>query len=246
MCDPLTIGGIGLTGLSSIAHMQGETERAGERDRVQRAERVRQRGFEQESQGLFDQALNRVDKTRQDADTKSAEDKRTGDVTRQLETTATPVDPSEATQPQDTSVVKSSNARELLKALNVGKTRAQRSAAVNAYGDNNLGVGFDLSRFGVRQVQLGNASQRSASLLPLELQEANTKGAGWDTLGTALGVGGQIAGTAGAFGKGPGWSDLFGGADDVSSSASVMYGSPRPDYGTSVRGGKFGLLRGGV
>jgi len=246
MCGPLEAAGVGLAGLSSIAHMQGETERAGERDRVQRAERVRQRGFEQESQGLFDQALNRVDKTRQDADTKSAEDKRTGDVTRQLETTATPVDPSEATQPQDTSVVKSSNARELLKALNVGKTRAQRSAAVNAYGDNNLGVGFDLSRFGVRQVQLGNASQRAASRLPLELQEANTKGAGWDTLGTALGVGGQIAGTAGAFGHGPTWGGLFGDAGDVSDTATAAYGAKRPAYRTPSPGGKFGLMGGGV
>lgn len=192
-----------------LARMQGEAETQGARSRVGSAEATRQRGFETQSNNLFADSLNNVQREKQDAERTAAEDKRTGEAVATLEAAPDPTNPSNVVEAADSSVVKGSNARQLIKALNLGKQRASLAAKVNAYGDANMTTGITLGGNGMRQGQIGTAAQRSSALLPGEYETANHAGDGWSALGDALGVAGAVAGTAGAFGAGSGWGELF-------------------------------------
>lgn len=192
-----------------LAKMQGASETEGARSRVGAAETRRQQGFESQSNTLFKDSLANVQRDRQEAETARAEDKRVTESVANIEAAPDPTNPSDVVESTDSSVVKGSNARQLIKALNLGKQRAVNSAKVNAYGDANMNTGIGLGRNGMKQGQVGMAAQRSAGLLPGEYEEANHAGDGWGALGDALGVAGTVAGTAGAFGAGSGWGELF-------------------------------------
>lgn len=232
MCDALTGAGLALTGGSMLAKMQGESETRGARSRVGGAETRRQQGFEQQSNNLFKDSLANVARERQEAETATAENKRATESVANIEAAPDPTNPSDVVESADSSVVKGSNARQLIKALNLGKQRAVNSAKVNAYGDANMNTGITLGRNGMKQGQIGTAAQRSSALLPGEYEEANHAGDGWGALGDALGVAGTVAGAAGAFGAGPGWGELFGSTPVVGSAPAGGFSSIDDALGT--------------
>lgn len=247
MCEPMTIAGLGLTGASMVAKMAADSQVQGARSGVGASEARRQEGFEAQSQNLFKDSLANVQRDKQEADRTAAEDKRTSESVATLEAAPNPTNPSDVAEATDSSVVKGSNARQLIKALNLGKLRAGLAAKVNAYGDANMNTGITLGRNGMKQGQVGTAAQRSAALLPGEYDTANRAGDGLFALGDALGVAGKVAGTAGAFGAGPTWSSLFdaGGATNVTpniGSGPVRQGGYGPAWGGGENSSFFGRI----
>jgi hypothetical protein len=247
MCEPVSIG-LGIAsaaaGLgSSMMHSQAQGERSAARDRVTNAQTQRVQGYDNQSNQLFSNTLQQTSREGQDETRRGAETQRVNTANATLEGAADPTNPSDNTG-DSTNVVKSENARQLIKALNFGKDRARRGAAVNAYGDSALKTGIGLGRAAQEQATIGGKMQRSVIPLQAEYEEANRAGSGADTWGSLLGVGSQLAGAGASYGVGGGlFSPTNGGAAVTGPSGITMQhmgGSGPGRVGSSMWGRMFG------
>lgn len=208
MCNPLMIGSALLAGGSMFANMQGANAQAAERDRVTQAESQRQFNYQNQSTNLFNQSLGKVQKGTTDDAVKSEAADRTASDSKLIDEGGN-YKPVTGSAPAE---VGQSIARATAQAIARNKDQARRNANVSAVQGVNQKTGIDLGRDAQWQSIFGGNMQRSANILPLELQDANRAGAGWRGAGQVLSLGSTAAGMAGAAGNGPSWGDVFGGA----------------------------------
>jgi hypothetical protein len=162
------------------------------------AERLRQRGYQQEADSLFAESLSKQGAEQQVKGISDAEAARL--ATTQGAQQAAPV-VSVPTQGATPTVV----ADETAARVGTGNAQAAQDAATRAalasFGDVQLGNALMNTRYGQQQGQIGRNMQGSAGVLGLEMDAASRKGDSLNTFGSLLNAGGQLAG----LGAGMGW-----------------------------------------
>lgn len=227
MCDPFTITGIALTGASMAANAAAQSRVQKARDDALAAERIRQRGFDQEADALNLQSQNRYEDFQGKQDEKAQS---LGDYFTQQQVAEPAAAQSMPATSSNIAVKEESKQR--------GKARDFTNQVGLALGDlrsfgDLLG---DTSRLQARDAslvsQLGGFKRGSSEVVPYELEAANQKGAGLRFLGDILGGVGGLATNAGLGGSS--LPRLFGGSGGVASSALPKIGPlipNRPAFG---------------
>lgn len=194
MCDPLTIAGIALTVGSTAANTIAANQVNAAREDVLAAERIRQRGLDQEADTINAQSQDRYKDfgTQQDAKAASLADLYTGQ-------NVTP--PSAGMLPTSMSdLVVNEQARQGEKAQAFTDQQGEGLARLRAFGDLLGGISLKQGRDAGQIGQIGGFKQGSSAVVPYELDQANRAGDGLRTFADILGGLGSIGTTAGLSG----------------------------------------------
>lgn len=238
MCDPLTIAGVTLSGLSAAASASANSSVMKARDDALNAERIRQRGYQQETAAINARAQDRYE----------GYDKKQGDRAKELADYFTG---QEAAPVNETGPVAlpASSSNITVSATNQAKAKAKAFTdktgtalgELRSFGD----LMGDLSRSTARDAgyigQVGGFMKGSSNVVPYELEAANGKGAGMRLLGDILGGAGKIGTAAGLSGANlPGLSGMANIGNIFTSTPSTVTG------GTTARpaGNLFSLFGG--
>lgn len=205
MCDPITAS-IALTAAGSVAQAAGQRRAQKAMDGAREAERIRQKGYQSQSDAALGESLANADKGTQDAQKGKAEGDRNAAYAEAVAATRAPVEATGDNLAGDTAgntVVNTEMARQ--GAANLGFAGQQGGAKANLLSFNDVQLGNAL--YNARQLQeqarIGDAMRGSAGVLDLEMAAASRRGQGLQTLGSLLSAGGTIAG----IGAGAGWFD---------------------------------------
>ena len=200
MCDPVSLAVTSLVATGAGTAMQAAGARKSRKamDAAANAERLRQRGYQQEADSLFAESLSKQGAEQQMKGISDAEAARLA-ATQGAQQAAPVV--SVPTQGATPTVV----ADETAARVGTGNAQAAQDAATRAalasFGDVQLGNALMNTRYGQQQGQIGRNMQGSASVLGLEMDAASRKGDSLNTFGSLLNAGGQLAG----LGAGMGW-----------------------------------------
>lgn len=234
MCEPISmttaalLGGSALLGGGSvIANMMGEGERNAARDNVIGTEAKRSAGYEGQASNLFQKTLTKADKVKTDADVKAEADKRTAEDSALIDSAGNFTPPTGSAPTE----VGQAIARAGQAAVARGKNQARLNANVSAVGGVQQKQGIDIGRDAAWQNIYGTRIRNSASLLPLELEEANRAGSTARGIGQLLSAGSAVAGSAGMSGLGGAKGPMMVGADGMSPAASALpHGAVKPGF----------------
>ncbi|MDK4729335.1 hypothetical protein [Rhizobium phaseoli] len=215
MCDPLTIAGVALSGVSTALNAAAQSKIQGARDDAMAAERIRQKGLDQEADALNTTSRDRYQNFEGQQADKSAQlgDYFTGQEVAQPS--------AEAALPTTSSNI---TVQEVNKQKGQAKDFTNRTGTalgeLRSFGDL-LG---DVSRLQARDAgsigQIGSFKKGSSAVLPYELEAANSKGGGLKLFGDILGGLGGIATSAGLSG-----GSLFGLGGAKASAVSPGFGA---------------------
>ena len=210
MCfDPLSIAAMVATVAGSALQAKGNQQAVKARRNEVNAEALRQNKIRDEQAALFAKTLTGFDQGQQTARRTSME----APAASAIEGAAASdggVDVEAGLEASAPKVIKGAAAKGLLDSLTRARTEGRQLAHLRSFGDLFQDNAIDLNQSAIGQQQLAGFSQGSNSVLPLELEAANQKGAGLRGFGQFLQGAGQAAGFAGAMGAGPGWGDIFG------------------------------------
>lgn len=236
MCDPvsasiaLTVAG---TTAQAIASKQAKKAMQG----ATNAERIRQKGYEDQSQAALNESQSFASKASQDRRMAEAAAGRKAEYD-QATAQAAPVAATGENLAGDQSgnaVVASETAKRSSDATNSALQRGAAMANLQGFGDLQLGNALYNNRIGQRQAQLAGFMRGSADVLPLELQAASQKGKDLATLGQLLNAAGAIT----SMGAGAGW---WGGADTAAKGlqgATVSNVAMPSSFGTQLTSSSF-------
>lgn len=233
MCDPVSIS-LALTAAGATAQAAAQSQSRKAMEGAQQAERIRQKGFQDQSQAAFDESLGHAQASNQTADQSKAEGERKASYDKATADARAPVEATGQNLAGDTStnkVVNTEQAAQAAKAQGYAGQQGAAKAALQGFGDTQLGNALYNARQMQSQGVIGNAMQGSSAVLPFEVQAASHKGDGLKTLGDVLSLGGAVAG----LGAGAGW---WGGADKALANANTL--GTAVDNGL-VTGAKTGL-----
>lgn len=194
MCDPITIAGIALTAGSTVANTMAASKAQGARDDALAAERIRQRGFDDETSVLNEQSRARYD------DFEGQQDAKANELGQYFSSQQVAAGDQNAAATAETTVPQSGSdltVREEAKQRGQARDFTDKTGAalgnLRAFGDvlGNIsrGQARDASLIG----QIGGFKQGSSNVVPLELDQANQAGNGLKLFGDILGLGGSIA-----------------------------------------------------
>lgn len=216
MCDPMTIAGAALSVGSTVANSVAASREAKARDAALGAERVRQRGLDQEAQAINARSQDSFENfdTKQEAKAASLGDYFASEVPSPANTAAASVMPTATNDIVTREMSKQSGEAKQFTDQQAGAL-AQLRAFGDLLGDNSRAMARDGSEIG----QIGGFKRGSSNIVPLELEAASQKGRGARVLGDLLGGVGGIAVNAGLTG-----GRLFGGGVN----SGPMTSSPRP------------------
>lgn len=195
MCNPILGVSAALQAASVLANNRAAKKVEQERNRVLEANRLRQSQFAQEADvnntSTQDQftAENQATKRQANIDTAIKDQagiSANGDYLADSQTAP--------------SVVKSEIARQLADAVSRGKGYGTSSANINSYGQTSFDNNLALTRNAEEIERINNFSRGETAVVPLALQNANTKGQGSRNLADLFGAAGDI-GMAYGFGK---------------------------------------------
>lgn len=230
MCDPVTIGSLALSAASIGANAIGNSQREAERSRVIQAEDERQQGWQDKSQNLFDTTVQKIEKPKFDADVKAEAAARADSDSKLIDQGGNYV-PVTGSAPTE---VGQSIARATRRALERNKQQAKLNANVSAYGGVNQKNAIDTGRDAQWQSIFGGNMQRSAAILPAELEDANRAGAGMRGVGQVLGMASTATGMAGMSNP-TSWADIFGNGGATSNLSGFAAGAgPKGPTGGAV------------
>lgn len=228
MCDPLTIGGIALAGISAGINNAAQQRVQKARDDAMAAERIRQQGLDKEAAALNVRSQDRYQDFQGQQDKKSEGLKQyfTGQqVAEPLPEASLPTTSSNITVQEESK--QRGQARDFTD--RTGNALGELRAFGDLLGDVSRLQGRDASLIG----QVGSFKRGSQGVLPLELEAANQKGNGLRMFGDIVGGLGGLSLNAGLGGKSLG--GLFGGAGGaaptVASTAATAAASPVLSYG---------------
>ncbi len=243
MCDPVTIAGIALTGLSTGLNSAAASKAANAREDALAAERIRQSTLDRESDALNVKSQDRYQNFEGQQNEKATQ-------LKDYFTTQQVAAPSaEAALPTT-----SSNITVQEEAKQRGQAKADTDRAGNAlgelrsFGDLLGGISRLQARDASQIGQIGGFKRGSQGVLPLELDAASQKGGNLAMLGQIAGGLGNIGVTAGLSGQS--FPSLFGGTAPTVGGGAV-YGPPgvptpkaRPSGIASLYGGNAYSLYG--
>lgn len=137
-------------------------------------------------------------------------------------------------------VVKNSIVQSIGDQLTRQREEGERKAALDAWGDLQLG-NAKLNQRNADQIgMVGRFAQSSANILPLELEGAKSKGSGWGSFADLMQIGSTLmaayAGAGGTFGGGAGAGATAGGGAAGANAQLVGSGSVAPNYGVKQFG----------
>lgn len=208
MCDPLTIGGIILTGASVAANSYAQSQIMDARNSAMEAERIRQQGLDREADALNLQSRDRY------KGFEEKQDDRGQKLGEMFQENQTPTTPSPQLMPASSSnIVVAENAKQASAAKDYSNQQAKALGNLRAFGDL-LGEDSRLQARDATQIgQIGDFKRGSSNVLQLELQAANGAGGGAGLLGDILGGIGGLALKGGISGASP-----FGASSSIASS----------------------------
>lgn len=228
MCDPISIGGAVLTLGSLAANSAASGQVADARNDALNAERIRQRGLQQETDALNAQSQDRY------KGFEGQQEKRGGELADFYKgETAAAVDGAPKAMPASSSnVTVQEQGKQQVKSGKFNDQQAGALGDLRSFGDLMGGIGRLQARDASQIGQINGFRRGSSNLLPLDLDAASSAGGGMGTLGDILGAGGQLGLSAGLSGAGSG---LFGGAPNPVKNVSATAGT-KLTGGTSTFG----------
>lgn len=229
MCDPLTIAGVALSGASMAANSAAQGRIQSARNDALAAERIRQRGFDNEADALNLQSQDRYEDF---GDKQTEKAQSLGDYFTQQQVAEPAAAQSMPATSSNIAVQEESKQR--------GKARDFTNQVGTALGDlrsfgDLLG---DTSRLQARDAslvgQLGGFKRGSSEVVPYELEAANQKGAGLKLFGDILGGVGGLSMNAGLGGSS--FPSLFGGSGGTAAAALPKIGPLVPNRPANLFG----------
>jgi hypothetical protein len=214
MCDPLTIAGIALTAGSTIAGQVAQSKVANARDDVLAAERVRQRGLDQEAAALNTQSQDRYQNAEGQQQEKAKE---LGDYFKgqQIEADTAAAAGVPAMPVSDSNITVQAENKERGEARAFTDRLGEARGDMRSFGDYLAGVGRLQARDAGKIGQIGGFKKGSSGVTALELDAANGAGNGIKMFG-------DLAGVLGGAAIGKGLQGTFAGAGNVASKAGSM------------------------
>lgn len=230
MCDPLTIAGAALTAGSTVANSVAASKQAKARDQALGAERIRQRGFDQEADALNARSQDNFEgfEGKREAKAAALGDYFANEVPSGANAVAASVMPSATNDIVTREMTKKSGEAKQFTDQQAGALAQMRSFG-DLLGDNSRMMARDGSEIG----QIGGFKRGSSNIIPLEMEAASQKGQGLRTFGDILGGVGGIALNAGLT-RGP---SAGGGGLNVGKPGSLFggnsWGAPAALYPTA-------------
>lgn len=201
MCDPITIAGVALTAGSVAANSYAQSQVQKARDDALAAERIRQRGYDRETDALNAQSRKRYDNF---GDQQGDRGAALGDYFQeQKAATGTANEQAAAEMAASQLPTSSSNitvaneAKERGQATDYTNAQGQALGNLRAFGDLMGDIGRSQARDASLIGQINGFKQGSSAVLPYELEAANSKGSGAKLFGDLLGLGGSVGISAG-------------------------------------------------
>lgn len=207
MClDPLTIAGAALSGASLLANQQAANSVQKARDGALGAERIRQRGLDQESASINEGSRARYDGFQGKQDERGG---KLADYFRETTDAGIPAEPG-VSAPAGNVLVQQEIANQRGKAAAFNDQQAGALGNLRSFGDL-LGETSRLQARDAGQVgTVNNFKIGSSGVLPAELEAANARGGNARLLGDLFRLGGTVATASGLSGGGPSWGELAG------------------------------------
>ncbi len=203
MCDPITIAGAALTAAGTAANYVASSKINAARDDVLAAERIRQRGYDQQADAINNTARGRYEGFGDKQETTAGT---LGEMYREASNTP-PSAPENSVMPTSSSniTVNEENARRA-DAKAFTDNQANALGVLRSFGELFGGISRDTARDAGEIGQIGGFKRGSSSIVPFELEEANKAGSGLSLFGDLLTGAGQVGMTAGLSGaKLPSW-----------------------------------------
>lgn len=217
MCDPVSAS-IALTVAGTAAQSAGQAKARKAMEGAQQAERIRQKGFQDESNAAFNESLGHADSASQASEQSKAEGERQAAYDQAAAQARAPIEATGQNLAGDTSgnkVIASENAMRSANASNYANQQAAAKAALKGFNDVQIGNALYNNRQLQRQGTIGNFMQGSSAVLPYEVHAASRKGDKLKGIGDVLSLAGAVTG----LGAGAGW---WGGADTAAKTAGTI------------------------
>lgn len=168
------------------------------------AERIRQKGYQDEASAVFDKSKANADKGSQDSQQAASEAARQEAYAKNVEDAKAPalaIGDNLAGDNSASAVINDEAARQSSRATAFAAQQGNAKAALQSFGDLQFNNSIYNNRAGNQLGTLGNFMRGSANVLPYEMEAASHKGDGLNALGSILQLGGTVAGV----GAGAGW-----------------------------------------
>jgi hypothetical protein len=195
MCEPTTWAALALTAAGTYEQYKGSEKASNAMSAAAELESRRQKGFNQESDALFQQSLARSSQPQQEELLGNAMENRLSKTAAAQKAAPVASTPAQGGTPKI--VADETSARVTQGNTNASQNAALR-AAMAAYGDQGLGNALANARFSRNQATLGNFMQGSQGVLGTELEAASHAGDKKKMIGQALSTAGQLVGLYGA------------------------------------------------
>lgn len=216
MCLPaLAIASLAMTAAGTAAQAAGARKARKAMDGAREAERIRQKGFQAQSDSLFAESLGQQGADTQKDKIAAAESERAAATTAAQQ--PAPVVNIQTQGDTPTVVADETSAR-----VGAGNAQAAQDAynraALASFGDVQLGNALMNARYGQQQGQVGNFMKGSADVLGIEMEAASRKGDSLKGIGSGLTALGSLAG----MGAGMGWGAAAAAAPAASAASNTI------------------------
>lgn len=201
MCSPLAVASLALTAGGTGASIAGQKRSLDAQDDAIQAESIRQQRLDADANAAFYSALDKLGAQPQKQALQAAETQRVANVGEAIEKAEAPVARQNIEQGSP-AVIKTEVDNANTEARSFARALAERGALLGAGNDLETANRLGFSDAANRVNTLANFKAGSASVNPIELAEARTKGGTLRGLGDMLNAAGMLAGF-GALAKAP-------------------------------------------
>jgi hypothetical protein len=241
MClGPELLAAAGLMAGSTIANKKANKAVRKKQEGVSEAERIRQKGFQQQAQTTLD---NTMQKFQVPSQTQAIADTATQRETSLQGTQAQPGDYA-PTNNNEPTVVKSDIAQRMADAVAQGKREVMSRAKLGAYGQNQNQNAIALGRSGQDIGQMADFSRGSASVMPYEMNAALGAGNKYRSIADMMRMTGYGLGMYGMMQPAPlNYATSPSQVANVRSSLEEAYPMTYTDPNDLVQARKLGMIR---
>lgn len=222
MCNPVAIG-LALTAAGTAAQVAGQRKAQKAMEGAREAERIRQKGYQDESAAVLDKSMANADKGAQDAQEAEALAKRESDAANATASVRAPVEATGANLAGDqtaNTVIDTERSAQAAKNLNFAGQQGGAKAKLLSFQDLNIANAIANARAAQDHARIAGFSKGSGDVLPIEMESASHRGDGLKTLGQGL----QVAGTIAGMGAGAGWWGAGNTATQAAVDQAASYG----------------------
>lgn len=188
-----------MTAAGTAAQAAGARKARKAMEGAREAERIRQQGFQSQSDALFAESLGKQGADAQKQNIAEAEAARAATTQGAQQSNAAINIP---TQGESPTVVADETAARVGTGNAQASLDARNRAALAAFGDVQLGNALLNTRYGQQQGQIGNFMKGSSDVLGLEMEAASRRGDSLKGIGSGLTALGSVAGMGASMGWG--------------------------------------------